>query len=189
MNAFPPTQEFDAVTRYARRTLIAASTVALAMTAGCATVMTDQPFAPSDGIRVDLSDGQALVNNLFIVTNGPCEPGVLAGSITSAVAQQVEIEFLPVDDATVTASPALEECADSVPETYTAEFESSGTVFLTRSAYPDQAVVLGLVPAIPGGMVAAEVTASVSGSAQVRIPVLDGKLSEYKSLAELAAQQ
>lgn len=176
------------MTRSARRTLIAASTVALALTAGCATVMTDQPFAPSDGIRVDLNDGQALVNNLFIVANGPCEPGVLAGSITSAVAQQVEIEFLPADDATVTASPALEECSGEAPASYTAEFNTRGTTHLTRSAFPDDAVVLGFVPAIPGGMVGAEVTASVSGSAQVRIPVLDGKLSEYKALAELAAQ-
>lgn len=146
-----------------RRLLTSLAAAALATTAACAPIMTQQPYDPGDGVSVQLGDrDEVRLVNLLVLTEAEGSPGVLIGAATNRGSEPVELTVQVAD-----AEASLE--------------LAPGETLRWGDSQNDP-VQIGSVTAPPGAVI--EVTASTPahGSASVPTPVLDGTLTEYASL-------
>lgn len=145
------------------RTVAAASVLAGALLlAACSPTITTKPYAPSDGVRVNLTDHVRGIN-LMVVTNGEGEPGALLGALANDSAEDVTFEL--------TAEGA---------EPMTLDVPAGQTVYLSAQPAGDQVVdaVIDSVATQPGG----DLDSTLSGAGvdeDFYLPVMDGGLPEY----------
>ncbi|MFE5310492.1 hypothetical protein [Isoptericola sp. NPDC056605] len=145
------------------RLVAAASVMAGALLlAACSPTITTKPYAPSDGVRVNLTD-QVRGINLMIVSEGEGEPGAVLGALANGSAEDVDF---------VLAAEGAEPISLTVP--------AGQTIYLSADQVSDQAVdaQLGTVATHPGG----DLDATLSGAGTDEnffLPVMDGTLPEY----------
>ncbi|MFC7879366.1 hypothetical protein [Isoptericola sp. NPDC057391] len=145
------------------RLVAAASVMAGALLlAACSPTITTKPYAPSDGIRVNLTD-QVRGINLMVVSEGEGEPGAVLGALANSSAEDVDF---------VLAAEGAEPISLTVP--------AGQTVYLSADQEGDQAVdaQLDTVATHPGG----DLDATLSGAGTEEdffLPVMDGTLPEY----------
>lgn len=155
--------------RTTRRTRLAAL-AALGGTltlAGCSVanpITTADPYAPSDGIRVAVTD-EVSVENLMILTGGEGEEGHLLGAVVNRSEEDVEVSF------------AIGDGGASVP----VRVDAGEHVNFTDAGITTQSV-----DAAPGSTVPATVSMPSAGDAQVAIPVLDGTIPPYDEFLDQA---
>lgn len=145
------------------RTVAAASVLAGALLlAACSPTITTKPYAPSDGVRVNLTDHVRGIN-LMVVTDGEGEPGALLGALANDSAEDVNF---------VLTAEGAEPLALDVP--------AGQTIYLSAQPAGDQVVdaVLDTVATHPGG----DIESTLSGAGvdeDFSLPVMDGSLPEY----------
>lgn len=145
------------------RLVAAASVMAGALLlAACSPTITTKPYAPSDGIRVNLTD-QVRGINLMVVSEGEGQPGAVLGALANGSADDVDF---------VLAAEGAEPISLTVP--------AGQTVYLSADHEGDQAVdaQLDIVDTYPGG----DLDATLSGAGvdeDFSLPVMDGTLPEY----------
>lgn len=150
--------------RLARAGVVLASAALLASCQLAVHPVTTNGYAPSDGIRVVVSDG-VNVENLMVITEGEGEPGFVVGSIVNNTREDVTV-LLDVGE---TGSPAPFE----VP--------AGGNINITESD-----MTIESVEAAPGATIPTSVQGP-DGFHEVRAtPVLDGTLPEYAEFLETA---
>jgi len=154
-----PRLRTPAVHRAAALALAGAAALALAGCSATNPVTTTKAYAASDGVNQSL--GALTFGNLLVLTAAKDDPGTVLGSVTNAASR----------DASVTIGIAGDETAITVP--------AGGTVLLGPEA---TAVPLGSVPAPPGALAELVLASTTDGSVSVRVPVLDGTLSQYATL-------
>ncbi|WP_265522511.1 hypothetical protein [Oerskovia flava] len=137
----------------------AASALALA---ACAPITTNNPYSPSDGVRVDLTDDVRALNLMF-VTTAEGEPGVMLGALSNDSGEDVAILVAP-----------------DVGESVEIVVSAGETLLIGAEGGVD--VEIGSVPGAPGSMIPATVSSSAGDSTTVSIPVLDGTLPEYSEV-------
>lgn len=145
-----------ATPRHARATALLA--VGLLGLTACAPTMTLNAYAPSDGVRVDLTGELRGVNLLVVAAEEGGE-----GQVHGALANHT--------DETVTFTLAVDGTAP-----VRVEVEPASTVYLGTEDGED--VVLDSVPEAPGAFVDATLEAA-GESKDFQLPVLDGTLAEY----------
>ncbi|WP_418607179.1 hypothetical protein [Georgenia sp. SUBG003] len=118
-------------------------------------ITTQMSYAPSDGVRVQLSDDVS-AENLMILTRGEDQEGHLLGAVVNR----------STDPSTVTVTVELDGGS-----TYTFDLGPSENVNLT-----DEDLTPTRVDAPPGATLPGTVSASNAGSQDVDIPVLDGTI-------------
>ncbi|QAY69173.1 hypothetical protein [Xylanimonas protaetiae] len=144
--------------RHARTIALLAAAGVLALTA-CSPTTTINPYAPSDGVRVDLSNDLRGVNLLVVAAEQGGE-GVVHGA------------FANHTDETVTFTLTVDGAAP-----VEVDVDPSSTV--TVGTEDGEQVVLDAVAEAPGSFVDATLEAG-GESRQFQLPVLDGTLDEYK---------
>ncbi|GAA4287063.1 hypothetical protein [Georgenia daeguensis] len=155
--------------RTTRRTRLAAL-AALGGTltlSGCAVanpITTAEPYAPSDGIRVAVSD-EVVVENLMILTEGEGQPGHLLGAVVNRSGEDVEVSF------------TIGEGGATVP----VRVDAGEHVNFTDAGITTQSV-----DAEPGATIPATVSMPSAGDAQVEVPVLDGTIPPYDEYLDQA---
>ena len=143
-----------------------ATLVLVLAAAGCSTanpITTQRSYAPSDGVRVQLSDDVA-AENLMILTRGEGQEGHLLGGVANR----------STGGPTVTVTIELD--GGSV---YTFALGPNENVNLT-----DEDLMVTRVDAPPGATLPGTVSASNAGSQEVDIPVLDGTIPPYDQFLE-----
>ena len=155
--------------RTARRTRLAALATlgGTLLLAGCSVanpITTAQPYAPSDGIRVALTDDVS-VENLMVLTKGKGQEGHLLGAVVNRSGENVEVTF------------TIGEGGASVPVRVDAGDEVNFT---------DAGITTQSVDAAPGATVPATVSMPSAGDTQVQIPVLDGTIPPYDEYLDQA---
>ncbi|MPV37583.1 hypothetical protein [Georgenia subflava] len=149
--------------RTIRRTRLAAAAAAVAavlVLAGCSVanpITTQDPYAPSDGVRVAVTEFVS-VENLMILTTGEGEEGHLLGAVVNRSKEDVEVAF------------TFGESGGAVP----VRVEAGGTVNFT-----DAGITTESVEAAPGANITATVEMPTAGAQQVAVPVLDGTIPPY----------
>lgn len=145
-----------------RRTPLAAAALvvgSLALT-GCSVVnpiTTQGPYAPSDGVRVEVAD-RVSVENLMVLTAGKGEVGRVLGAVVNRSGKDVEVTLdLGEDGRPIPVGVAAGE-----------------TVNLT-----DADISLAKVPVAPGAVLDSLIGATGSGDVAVPVPVLDGTIPPY----------
>lgn len=136
---------------------------ALAISA-CSPVMTNRPYAASDGVRVEWSQEADIIGeNLMLLAQEPGGEARLLGGLTNSGTEPVSVELgFPEGEATAIDVPA------------------GATVLLNGEGEGD--VVLAGVPEGPGATVPMLFATAQQGTVTVEVPVLNGKLEEYASL-------
>lgn len=146
------------------RTARSRLTAAVALGAGAAAlsgcsfvnpIQTLEPYAPGDGVRVQVADGVS-VENLLVVAEDEGEPGRVLGAVSNDTGEQIHV--------TMTFADAGEAVSLSVDN------------FVN---FTDSELVLQRTPAPPGGTATAEVSVATTGAVTVEVPVLDGTLEHY----------
>ncbi|MFC8599475.1 MULTISPECIES: hypothetical protein [unclassified Isoptericola] len=146
------------------RTVAAASVMAGALLlAACSPTITTKPYAPSDGVRVNLTD-QVRGINLMVVSEGEGEPGNLLGAVANDSAEDVDV---------VLTAEGADPLSVTVP--------AGGTIYLNADQEGAQVEdpQIAAVAAQPGG----DLDATLSGAGVDQdffLPVMDGTLPEYK---------
>ncbi|MGO4383821.1 hypothetical protein [Specibacter sp. RAF43] len=154
--------------RAQRLSLIAAIGVGALAFTGCSAInqqSTTMVYSASDGVRLDM--GPLELRNMLIVSEGADAPGRVAGTLYNT----------SKTDITLTISGAQGSQTDVA-------IKSRSHVVLNAAG---EAAILDTVKA-PAGAVET-ITLRQSGdseSAELRVPVLDGTLAEYKSLVPTA---
>lgn len=146
-----------------RRKLLAGVTaVALAALAACSPGATAQPYEPSDGIRIEISD-EIVAHNVMILSAAEGEPGYLVAGLTNYTKTDTSVELTVGDEIVSLEVPALE------------------TVLLRPEEPAEDGVdnLISAVPGAPGTNVEVRMVSPVFGSTSRMIPVLDGTLSPY----------
>lgn len=142
-------------------------TAAVALGAGVATlsgcsfanpIQTLEPYAPSDGVRVEVTDG-VFVENLLVVAEDEGEPGRVLGAVNNATGEQVQVTVTFADTG----------------ESVSASTEPDGFFNFT-----DEEFVIQQTPAPPGGTATAEVSTATAGAVTVEVPVLDDTHEHYE---------
>jgi hypothetical protein len=152
--------------RLPRLTSVAAVGLALAV-AGCSPITTAEPYAASDGIRVELGE-QVRGQNLMILTRAAGEPGVLLGGLVN--------DGETATDVTVTIGS----------ETVLLAIDAGQTVLLgapgatSTSNLGVEEVAIASVPGAPGSFTDVRIETPESGSVTVGVPILDGTLESYE---------
>ena len=150
-----------ATPRHARTTALVAAAGLLGLTAACAPTTTMNAYAPSDGVRVDLT-GELRGVNLLVLAAEEGGEGHLHGALANHT------------DGAVTFTLAVDGTAP-----VRVEVDPASTVFLGTE--DGEEVVLGSVPEAPGSFL--DATLEVGGESQdFQLPVLDGTLAEYSEL-------
>lgn len=154
--------------RTIRRTPLATAVVvgALAL-AGCSVanpITTAMPYAPSDGVRVEVTDG-VTVENLMVLTDGEGEEGHVLGAVVNRSSEDVEV--------TIT----LGEDGGSVP----VDVAAGESVNLAEAG-----ITTAAVGAAPGAVLDATVGATGSGDVAAAVPVLDGTIPPYDEYLDQA---
>ncbi|WP_043499256.1 hypothetical protein [Georgenia sp. SUBG003] len=154
--------------RTTRTRLVA--TIALGGTltlAGCSVaspITTAKPYAPSDGIRVAVTD-EVSVENLMILTDGEGEEGHLLGAVVNRSGERVEVSF------------SFEGGGSSVPVRVGAGEHVNFT---------EAGITVPGVDAAPGATVATTVSEPAAGGTDVQVPVLDGTIPPYDEFLDEA---
>jgi len=128
--------------------------------AGCSVaspITTAHPYAPSDGIRVAVTD-EVAVENLMILTEGEGQEGHLLGAVVNRSGEDVEVSF------------SFEGGSGSVP----VRVDAGDFVNFT-----DAGITISNVDAAPGATVTTTVSAPTAGDTEVHVPVLDGTIPPY----------
>lgn len=168
-----------------RRFAVAALALTTLAVGACSPTTTNRPYSPSDGVRVLLNNDQVSVNNLFVVANGPCQAGVLVGSVTSPQSGEVVVEVLSRADAAHITAPE-QECINQTPPTVRVALTAPGTQIFTSTEPGGPVTHITPVQVTPGGVMQARVSFSDGEAVTVTLPVLDGTLPDYEALANLA---
>ncbi|WP_258724288.1 hypothetical protein [Cellulomonas sp. NS3] len=144
------------------------ATVAVALVgaglAGCSAtnpITTQEPYAPSDGVRVTLGDLTA--ENLLVLTAGAGEAASLQGALSNDGAETLEVTF------------ALEDGT----EVGTVEVSAGDGVLLGGT---DGEELLFTSADAPGATTDVTISTAAGGSETIAVPVLDGTLPEYEDL-------
>ncbi|MCZ2404154.1 hypothetical protein IV498_13425 [Paenarthrobacter sp. Z7-10] len=150
--------------RAQRISLIAALGLGILSVTGCSYVnpqTTKVPYSASDGVRTDL--GGLELRNLIIVSSGVDKPGRVLGAVFNTSNQDATLR--------ITGSGGSQtEVMVKANERY----------YLTKDA---NAAILNSVNAIPGAMETVKLSESGgtgSKTNEVKVPVLDGTLQEYR---------
>ena len=155
-------------TRTRRLAAVGLAAAALLGATGCSAInpqATTVEYAPSDGIIANVGDAQ--VRNLLLVSSEPEAEGRYIGSVTNS--SQEPIEVVLTVDGTATRL--------SIPGGETLSLEDS-----------ENEHVIPSTGTAPGGM--AEGTIEVDGQTQdVKVPVLDGTLPEYREFVPGGADE
>ncbi|MGC5628249.1 hypothetical protein ACPYO6_08395 [Georgenia sp. Z1344] len=150
-----------------RLTRVGVAVASAALLSSCmlaADVTTLNPYAPSDGTRVQVADGVA-VENLLVLTEGEGEVGHVVGSIVNNTLEPVTVQL----DVGETGAPAPFE----VPaESHIPLHEANVTIEAVEGA--------------PGSTLPTAVQGPGGFSSVIEIPVLDGTLAEYSEFLEQA---
>jgi len=148
------------------RTVAAASVMAGALLlAACSPTITTKPYAPSDGVRVNLTDHVRGIN-LMVVTEGEGEPGSVLGALANDSSESVSF--------VLTAEGA---------EPLSVEVPAGGTVYLNADQEDSAQVAqpqIASVASHPGG----DLEATLSGAGVEEdffLPIMDGTLPEYQA--------
>ncbi len=146
----------------------AAGMIALAALAvtGCSPITTAKPYAPSDGIRVEIGSSFSAAN-LLVITAAKGEPGVLVGGLTNRSEGPISVTLSP----------------EGVADT-TVRIPAKSTVLLGGDN--DDPIALDAVAVAPGSVLPLTISTRDGGSEDVSIPVLDGTLPEYADLVPSA---
>ncbi|GAA4414564.1 hypothetical protein GCM10023169_00040 [Georgenia halophila] len=120
-------------------------------------ITTAQAYAPSDGIRVPISD-EVSVENLLVLTEGAGETGYVLGAVVNHTSEEVEVSL------------TLGEEAAPIPVTV----EPEGEVNFTGAG-----LTLEEVAVAPGATLTSVVSTGSAGELAVDVPVLDGTLPPY----------
>ncbi|MGV8967094.1 MAG: hypothetical protein ACOH2F_12525 [Cellulomonas sp.] len=147
---------------------IAAGVLLLAALAvgGCSPITTAKPYAPSDGIRVDLGSTFSAAN-LLVISAAKGEPGVLLGGLTNRSEDPISVTLSP-EGAT--------EATVRVP--------AKSTVLLGGDK--GEPIKIDTVTAAPGAVLPVTISTRDGGSENVSVPVLDGTLPQYADLVPTA---
>lgn len=145
----------------------AAATAALAVVAlaGCSYVnpiTTQEYYAASDGVHLNIDDIEA--QNLILFSAGQGEPGALVGTLVNRGSDDVEL-FVSFDGETVTSVSA-----------------PAGTAVALSPV--DGIEVGGVSPVIPGQTTTVRVATDYEGAFSTTIPVLDGTLPQYTAIVD-----
>lgn len=145
---------------------VGALAIAMLAAAGCSPIVTAEPYAPSDGIRVVLGSSFSAAN-LLIISAAQGEPGALVGGLTNST------------DAATTVTLSPEGASEA-----TVRVPAGATVLLGG----DDASPLEIdsVDVAPGSVLPVTISTPEGGSESVQIPVLDGSLPEYADLVPTA---
>jgi hypothetical protein len=130
--------------------------------AGCSAtnqITTQDSYAASDGVQVEIGDVQG--ENLLLVAAEADAPGALQGALTNR------------GDDTVTVSVSTDGDAEQI------RVRAGETVLLGGTEGED--VVLS-TPDAPGALTTLTLSSGPGGTQEVRVPVLDGTLPEYADL-------
>jgi hypothetical protein len=150
------------VARSARpvRPVVVGAVAASALLLGaCAPITTEEPYAPSDGTRVDFEDIAANGLNLMVLASAEGAEGALLGALANGTAE----------DLTFTISPA-----GAAP--VTVDVPAQDTVYLGTE--DGEQVTIDTVTTIPGGNVQTTLAAG-DATEDFYLPVFDASLPEY----------
>jgi hypothetical protein len=144
---------------------IAALVLAGVALTGCAVlspITTQEEYAASDGLMVELGPVQGL--NLLVVTSAAGEPGVLIGSLSNtSPTEDVAVEVILGDSGVVTIE---------IPAASVVQLGVLGE---------NQVAVVGTSAQAPGGIDNVRFSTAQTGSLSSPVPVVDGTLPEYAS--------
>lgn len=149
------------------RTVAVASAAATLTLAGCSVanpITTAVPYAPSDGVRVVVTEGVA-VENLMILAEAEGEEGFVIGSVVNRSREDVEVSL------------RLGEGGSEVPVDVAAgESVSLGEAGLSVAS----------LEVAPGGVLPSSVSTDRGGAVDVPVPVLDGTVPPYDEYLDQA---
>lgn len=146
---------------------LAAVTVAVAAVAlaGCSYVnpiTTQQYYAASDGVHLNIDDIEA--QNLILFTSGAGEPAALVGTLVNRGTDDIELRVsFDGETATVVAAPA-------------------GTSVALSPL--DGVEVPGISPVLPGQVTEVGFATDRDGYFSMNIPVMDGTLPQYTAIVD-----
>lgn len=158
---------------------IASAAIVVVAVAACSPVMTNRPYAASDGVRV-IWDEQAEVRgeNLMILTSAEGEQGRVLGAFVNGTDETTQVRLaLPDGMDTVVEVPGSGTLL--LNGTEVAEGDESDVVAAAESSAVYTDLLLDSVPAAPGSTLEVTFETPSQGSIVVNVPVLDGTLPEY----------
>lgn len=147
-----------------RLAVAAVGVIAALSVAACSPVLTQKPYAASDGVRVTWQDkGQIRAENVLVIAAEEGGDARVVAGLANGSSQDAEIEIGFTDGASESVN---------VP---------AGTTVLLNGSGTDD-VVLSSIPVPPGATVDMTFTTAAQGTVQVKVPVVDGSLTEYADL-------
>ncbi|WP_448070852.1 hypothetical protein [Georgenia yuyongxinii] len=154
--------------RTIRRSAIAATALGAALAlAGCSVanpITTQMEYAPSDGVRVEVTDG-VVVENLMVLTESEGAEGRVVGAVVNRSGEPAVVTL------------SLGEGASAVP----VRVPAGGTADLLADG-----VTVPSVGVPPGAMLPSTVGAEGAGQVSVDVPVLDGTIPPYDEVLDQA---
>ena len=146
---------------------LAIAALALAACSAVSPITTEKPYAPSDGVHVDLGSTFSAAN-LLIVSAAEGEPGVLVGGLSNHSGDPIKVTLSPQG-----------------AKASTVRVPAGATVLLGGDTSPPLA--LDTVSVAPGAVLPVTISTPDGGSLDVSIPVLDGSLPQYTDLVPTAS--
>ncbi|TNU76725.1 hypothetical protein FH969_02280 [Miniimonas arenae] len=145
-------------------TRAAGALLAVAALTACSPVLTDEPYASSDGVQLRWGENASVKGeNILVIADAVGGDARVVGGLTNNGTEDAQITFGFTDgDTTRVTVPAGE------------------TVLLDPTSGED--VVLADVPVQPGAVVDMTFDTPGLGTQSIAVPVLDGTLAEYADL-------
>lgn len=146
-----------------RRPLAAAAL--LLVLAGCSAtnpIQTDHPYAPADGVRVQVGDVRA--ENLLVVSTAAGAPGALSGALVNDGSAPADVTISVGSWSTRIAVPA------------------DSSVLLGTGSSTGEKVPVPSVTAAPGALLDVLLATPTAGTVHVQVPVLDGAEPQYTAV-------
>lgn len=153
----------------ARVGIVAVAVAVAVALAGCSYVnpiVTEKPYAASDGLQVEIGPVRGL--NLLVVTNGLDEKASLTGSLVNSS---------DVDQEIVIALDGVNGIPVAVPANAKIELGVNG-----------DASVLALSPGSPGGIANVAIQSQATGVITTPVPIVDSTFSEHTEELEALAE-
>lgn len=142
------------------RTFLGAGALAVVL-AGCggmSPVTAIQPYEPSDGVSLDIADGQVALRNLLVVGRAKGEPAAVIGALVNRGAEPVTVALT----------------ADLAEETQPTETRvnvpARGSVILGPGERNEMKIPA--LPVIPGDVITIAAATATGGAHEVQVPVL-----------------